>query len=85
MSLSEKQLEEMYKASLTCSTNLAHISQQLDQGGKTFGKHEERITHIEKEQAFLKGKIGAFVLFLTLCVTILLNGFGWTIAHLWTK
>ena len=82
MPLSETQLEEMYAASLKCSTSLSHICKQLDKGDKTFGKHEERITQIEKDQALLKGKLGAFVLFLTLCGTIMLHGVGWVISHL---
>ena len=85
MPLSDQQLEEMYRASLNCSANLTHICKQLDKGDKRFGKHGERITQIEKEQAFLKGKIGAFVLFLTLCATITIQGFGWIIAHLWSR
>ena len=82
MPLSEKQLEDMYKASLQCSTNLTHICKQLDKGDKTFGKHEERITQVEKDQSLLKGKIGAFVLFLTLCVTIMVYGVGWLLSYL---
>ena len=73
----------MYEASLKCSTSLTHICKQLDKGDKTFLRHEDRITQIEKEQSLLKGKIGAFVLFLTLCVTMIIQGVGWIIAHLW--
>ena len=82
MPLSEKQLEDMYEASLECSINLTHIMKQLDKGDETFGKQDERITQIEKDQALLKGKLGAFVLFLTLCGTIMLHGIGWVISHL---
>lgn len=82
MPLSEAQLEEMYAASLKCSINLSHICKQLDKGDKTFGKHEGRITQVEKEQSLLKGKIGAFILFLTLCGTIMIQSVGWVISHL---
>ena len=82
MPLSEKQLEDMYEASLKSSIDISHISKQLDKGDKTFGKHEERITQVEKEQSLLKGKIGAFVLFLTLCVTIMVYGVGWLLSYL---
>ena len=84
MPLSEKQLEEMYKASLSCSMNLDIISKQLDKGDATFGEHEERIAQIEKDQSLLKGKIGAFILFLTLCGTILIQGIGWALSHLFS-
>ena len=85
MPLSEKQLEDMYKASLQCSTNLTHICKQLDKGGKTFGKHEERIMQVEKEQSLLKGKIGAFVFILTFCGTILVCGVGWLLSYLFSS
>jgi hypothetical protein len=85
MPLSEKQLEEMYDASLKCSLNLDSICKQLDKGGEKFEKHEGRLTQIEKEQSFLKGKIGAFILFLTLCATITIQGIGWGLTHLFSN
>ena len=85
MPLSDEQLEKMYNASLGCSINLDNIRIQLDKGDGKFEKHEERITQIEKEQSLLTGKIGAFVLFLTLCVTITINGFGWIFAHIFSS
>ena len=84
MPLSDEQLEDMYRASLKCSINLENIHIQLDKGDGKFEKHEERITQIEKEQSLLTGKMGAFVLFLTLCATIVINGIGWGLTHLFS-
>ena len=85
MSLSTQQLEEMYKASIECSRDLSHICKQLDKGDEIFLGHGKRITKIEKEQSLLKGKLGAFVLFLTLCVTMIIHGIGWILSHLWSS
>ena len=85
MPLSEKQLEKMYDASLKCSIILGNICKQLDKGDDKFGEHGKRITQIEIEQTLLKTKIGAVVIFLTLCATIMINSFGWLITHLWGK
>ncbi len=85
MPLSEEQLEEMYKASLKCSINLENIREQLDKGDDKFGEHGKRITQIETEQTLLKTKIGAVVIFLTLCATIIINSFGWVLTHLFSS
>ena len=84
MPLSDEQLKEMYDASLNCSINLENIRKQLDKGDEKFEKHEKRIGQMEIEQSFLKGKIGAFILFLTLCATIAIQGIGWVLAHLFS-
>ena len=84
MPLSEQQLKEMYDASLRCSINLDNIAIQLGKGDEKFGKHEGRITQIETEQSLLKSKIGAFILFLTLCATIAIQGIGWGLTHLFS-
>ena len=83
MPLSDEQLEKMYNASLECSINLDIILKQLDKGDDKFGEHGKRITQIETEQTLLKTKIGAVVIFLTLCATIVINSFGWILTHLW--
>lgn len=85
MPLSDEQLEKMYNASLECSINLDIILKQLDKGDGKFEKHEERITQIEKEQSLLTGKMGAFILFLTLCGTIMIHGIGWILTHLFSS
>ena len=85
MPLSTQQLEDMYNASIKCSRDLSHICKQLGKGDKTFLRHEDRIVQIEKEQSLLKGKLGAFVLFLTLCITMLIQGVGWLLSHLWSS
>lgn len=85
MALSEQQLEEMYKASLRCSINLTNICKQIEKGEGKFDKHEGRLTQLESEQSLLKGKLGAFILILTLCATILINGFVFIIGHLFGK
>ena len=85
MSLSEQQLREMYNASLRCSINLDNISKQLDKGDGKFEKHEERLKLIEIEQTLLKSKLGAFILFLTLCATIAIQGIGWLLTHLFSS
>ena len=83
MPLSEKQLEELYKKTIENHRDIHWIREDLEKGGKTFTKHEKKINKIEGEQALLKGKIGAFVLFLTLCGTIMVHGIGWVVSHLW--
>jgi len=74
MPLSEEQLEKMYEKTLETSAILAIIREQFTEYGK-------RISKIESEQSLLKGKLGAFVLFLTLCGTIMVQGIGWAISH----
>jgi len=85
MPLSEEQLEDMYKKTLESSAILTLVREQLESGNKNLGEQEKRINKIEKEQSLLKGKIGAFIIFLTLCGTIIIQGFGWILAHLWTS
>ena len=82
MPLSEKQLEELYKKTIENHRDIHWIREDLEKGGKLFTKHEKRIGKVEKEQSLLKGKIGAFILFLTLCGTIMIQGIGWVISHL---
>ena len=83
MALSEKQLEKMYNASLECSIKLDIITKELEGSNEKFKDHGKRIRVVENEQSFLKGKLGAFVLFLTLCATIIINGLGWFVTHFW--
>ena len=85
MPLSEKQLEDMYEASLRCSINLTRICKQIEAGDIKFEKHEGRLSELEREQSLLKGKLGGFVLVLTLGATILINGFGFIVGHLFGK
>ena len=85
MALSEKQLEDMYEASLRCSINLTQICKQMENGDIKFEKHEGRLSELESEQSLLKGKLGAFILILTLCATIIINGFVFIIGHLFGK
>jgi len=85
MPLSEEQLEKMYEKTLESSTILILVREQLENGNKEFKVHEKRINAIEKEQSLLKGKVGAFIIFLTLCGTIMVQGVGWILAHLWTS
>jgi len=83
MPLSEKQLEEMYKSVIKDNTNITWMREELEKGGKKFREQDRRINKIEGEQSLLKGKLGAFVLFLTLCGTIMVHGIGWLLSHLW--
>ena len=98
MPLSEKQLELLYqKTERLCekianasteiteaSTNISWIRGDLEKGAEKFGEHEKRINKLEDDQALLKGKLGAFVIFLTLCGTILIQGIGWVLTHLFS-
>ena len=84
MPLSDEQLVEMYKASLQCSINMDNICKQLEKGDEKFEEHRKRIGQIETEQSLLKSKIGAFILFLTLCATIAIQGIGWGLTHLFS-
>ena len=81
MPLSDEQLEEMHEKVIQDNTNITWIRDDLEKGSKKFIEHGERIAVMEKEQSLLKGKIGAFVLFLTLCGTILVQGIGWIFSH----
>jgi len=83
MPLSDQQLEEMHEKVIQDNTNITWIREDLERGGKKFKEHDKRIGKIEGEQALLKGKLGAFVLFLTLCGTIMVQGIGWLLSHLW--
>ena len=85
MPLSDQQLEEMYKRVIKDNTNISWMRENLEKGGKKFEEHEKRIRRIETEESLLKAKIGAVVIFLTLCVTIVINSFGWFIAHFWGR
>ena len=82
MPLSDEQLEEMHEKVIQDNTNLNWIRDELEKGSKRFTEHDRRITIVESEQSLLKGKIGAFVLFLTLCGAIIVQGIGWIISHL---
>ena len=75
----------MYDASLKCSITLSSIGKQLDKGDEKFEKHEEKLKQIEIEQTLLKSKLGAFILFLTLCATIAIQGIGWILTHLFSS
>jgi len=81
MSLSNEQLEEMHDKVIQDNTNIIWIRDQLEKGNKKFEEHDRRIDKIEREQSFLKGKIGAFVLFLTLCGTIMIQSVGWIVSR----
>ena len=95
----EQQLETLYnKTERLCekiaagavkiteaSTNISWIRKDLEKGNEKFIEHEKRIRKMEGEGALLKAKIGAVVIFLTLCATIVINSFGWLIAHLWGR
>ena len=59
------------------------MREELEKGGKKFKEQDTKINKIAGEQALLKGKLGAFVLFLTLCGTIMVHGIGWLLSHLW--
>ena len=84
MPLSDEQLEEMLEKVIQDNTNIKWIRDDLEKGSKKFIELRERIVTVEGEQSLLKGRIGAFVLFLTLCGTILVQGIGWIISHFWS-
>ena len=82
MSLSDKQLEELHKDTITNRRDIKWIRERLEAGGDTMDDLYGKINRIEREQLLLKGKIGAFVLFLTLCATMAIQGIGWLLSYL---
>ena len=85
MPLSDEQLVEMHEKVIQDNTNINWIRDDLEKGSKKFIELRERIAIVESEQSLLKGRIGAFVLFLTLCGTIVVQGIGWIITHFFSS
>jgi len=82
MPLSDKQLAELYKKTIENHRDIHWIREDLERGGIKFKEQDIKISKIAGEQAFIKGKLGAFVLFLTLCATIMVHGIAWLVSHL---
>lgn len=83
MGLSEQQLEELYKTTLENRTDIGWIRERLENSGDEIVRISGRQNGIEKENAILKGKLGAFVIVLSLSATILFNGIGLVLAKFW--
>lgn len=83
MALSEEQLEELYKTTLENRTDIGWIRERLENGSDEMVRISRRQNGIEKENALLKGKLGAFVIVLSLSATILFNGVGLVLAKFW--
>lgn len=83
MGLSEQQLEELYKTTLENRTDIGWIRERLENSGDEIVRISRRQNGIEKENAILKGKLGAFVIVLSLSATILFNGIGLVLAKFW--
>lgn len=85
MPLSDEQLAEMHEKVIQDNTNIKWIRDDLEKGSKKFIELSERIAIVEGEQSLIKGKLGAFVLFLTLCGTIMVQGISWIITRFWSS
>ena len=83
MPLSEQQLEELYKTTLENRTDIGWIREHLESCDDEMTLISRRQNGIEKENALLKGKLGAFVIVLSLSATILFNGIGLVLAKFW--
>jgi hypothetical protein len=82
MALSEKRLEELYAKTVETAINIQWMREKIENSEKRFYDNEKRITQLEREQSILKGKLGTLIIFLTLCTTILIQGIGWILSHL---
>jgi len=83
MPLSEQQLEELYETTLENRTDIGWIRECLEKSGNKITRISQRQNGIEKENALLKGKLGAFVIVLSLIATLLFNGIGLVLAKFW--
>jgi len=62
MSLTDDQQLEMYKSILEIRKDMEYTRKQQEEHYATTKKHEERICKIEKKQAVITTKLGAFIL-----------------------
>ena len=83
MALSEQQLEELYKTTLENRTDIGWIRERLESGSDEMFLISRRQNGIERENALLKGKLGAFVIVLSLFATLMFNGIGLVLAKFW--
>lgn len=85
MPLSDKQLEELHEDTIINRRDIKWMRERLEKGSDTMTGICAKLSILEKEQALLKGKIGAFILFLTLCATMAIQGIGWLLSHLFSS
>ena len=85
MGLSEEQTEELYRTTLKNRTDIGWIRECLEKNNRTMVNLSKRQSILESEQSILKGKLGAFVLVLTLGATVIINGFMWVSGHFMAK
>ena len=85
MGLSEEQTEELYRTTLKNRTDIGWIRECLEKNNRTMVNLSKRQSILESEQSILKGKLGAFVLVLTLGATVIINGFMWISSHFIAK
>jgi len=62
MPLTDNQQTEMYKSVLETRNNLKWIREEQENQDKAIKEHEEKITELEKKQAVISTKLGAFLL-----------------------
>lgn len=62
MSLTDEQQSEMYKNVLETRNNLGWVREQQEEHNTSIKEHEGRLSKLEKKQAVITTKLGAFVL-----------------------
>ena len=85
MALSEQQLEDLYKTTLENRKDIGWIRECLEKNNSAMINLSKRQSILESEHSVLKGKLGAFVMVLTLGATLFINGFVWISSHFMTK
>lgn len=85
MGLSEAQTEELYRTTLKNRTDIEWMRECLEKNNKTMVSLSKRQSVLESEHSLLKGKLGAFIIVLTLGATLFINGFVWISSHFMTK
>ncbi|MEA1957606.1 MAG: hypothetical protein U9N01_04545 [Euryarchaeota archaeon] len=81
MALSEEQEAEMYKQTLEGAKDIRLMRERLEKGDATMDDLSGRMRDLEIEHALWKGKLGAFVLGLTLVISLLWQGVLWAWSH----
>lgn len=70
MPLSEQQNIEMYKSTLETRVDIGWIKEQLKESTKDSATHGKRLSKLENDQSFLKGKFYIFVVFGTFLLNL---------------
>ncbi|RLG34231.1 hypothetical protein DRN97_03020 [Methanosarcinales archaeon] len=83
MTLSEEQLEQLYRITVENRRDIEWIRNRLQQGNSVMDSLNQRLKMIESESAYLRGRIGAFLIFFAFAISLGLQGLNWIFSYFW--